>query len=58
MLYYAHKQILAVQFGTCDSDLTVTHQEIFSMEGAGVTEISHDIVVKFYSESQTVNVFK
>lgn len=45
-----------IWFGTCENDFTVTHQEIFSIAAAGVTEISHDFLVQIHSESQTVNV--
>lgn len=58
VLQYTYKWILAVQFGTHASDISVTHQESFFMVAAGVTEISHDFLAKVHSETQIVNISK
>jgi len=52
VLQYTCKWVLAVQFGTYESGITVTHQESFSMVAAVVTEISHDILEKTHSKTQ------
>lgn len=58
VLQHIYKWILAAQFGTHESDIIVTHQESFSMVGAGVPEMSHDFLAKVHSETQIVNFFK
>lgn len=58
VLQYTYKWISAVQFGTHGSDITVTHQESFSMVAAGVIEISYGFQAKAHSETQIVNIFK